>query len=96
MDMQLHAPEHALPAQNVRPHCGPQVPIVDEALAVDIPVMVDDRAGHACLVILPSDKPPVRGEALAVEGLLRELLREPMKAAHKWVEGCGCMLRGCW
>ncbi|KAF5838817.1 hypothetical protein DUNSADRAFT_2202 [Dunaliella salina] len=40
-----------------------KVPVVDEALRLDIPALVEDRSGHTCLVILPSDKPPGPGEA---------------------------------
>jgi hypothetical protein len=45
--------------------------------------MVEDRNGHTCLIVLPSDKPSTRGEALAVEQLLAELLREPSRAAER-------------
>ena len=47
---------------------------------------------HLCAqVILPSDKPAGRGEALAVEGLLEAVLWDPMMAAERYaVRGrCG-------
>jgi hypothetical protein len=40
-------------------------------------------AGRACLVVLPSDKPASRKEALAVEALLAQLLTEPATAAGR-------------
>ncbi len=49
------------------------------------------RQGHACLIILPSDKPSTRSEALALEALLAELLKDPGQAAHRW----GPHQRGC-
>lgn len=110
-----------------------QMPVLDDAMRMDIPGTVEDRSGHTCLIILPADKPPARvsaihllclvpyacasftsvaftisegtigfshmlkvsmhtavhllsnvqGEALAVERLLKDLLKEPMQAAHK-------------
>eukprot|EP00983_Pelagomonas_calceolata_P104048 1158978-Pelagomonas_calceolata.AAC.3 len=57
--------KHRVTAIMVRltPPMHMQVPVVDEALRLDIPALVEDRSGHACLVILPSDKPPVRVSA---------------------------------
>lgn len=37
--------------------------------------MIQDRAGHSCLLVLPSDKPSNRKEAMAVEELLAGLLQ---------------------
>ena len=51
--------------------------------AVDIPAMVEDRDGNACLLVLPSDKPSSRAEALGVEKVLADLLRNPARAMHK-------------
>lgn len=52
------------------------------------------RQGHACLIILPSDKPSTRGEALALEALLVELLRDPGRAAHRWGQEWGDLSAG--
>lgn len=64
-------------------HLTPQMPVITEAFTVEVPAVVEDRAGHSCLVVLPSDKPSTRGEALAVEALLGELLRDPANAAQR-------------
>lgn len=53
---------------------------------VDIPAVVEDRCGHTCLIILPSDKPSSRGEALAVEMLLAEALKDPQQAIYRQVK----------
>lgn len=45
--------------------------------------MVEDRDGNACLLVLPSDKPSSRAEALGVEKVLADLLRNPARAMHK-------------
>jgi hypothetical protein len=57
---------------------------VDDALSADlkcvvpagaVPAVIQDPAGHACLLVLPSDKPSNRREAVAVEELLAALLQ---------------------
>jgi hypothetical protein len=40
-----------------------------------VPAAIQDRSGHACLLVLPSDQPSNRKEALAVEELLAQLLQ---------------------
>lgn len=40
-----------------------------------VPAVIQDPAGHACLLVLPSDKPSNRKEAVAVEDLLAALLQ---------------------
>lgn len=47
-----------------------------------VPAAVHDSAGHACLLVLPSDKPSNRKEALAVEALLCELFKVSMCRRH--------------
>jgi hypothetical protein len=37
--------------------------------------VIQDAAGHACLLVLPSDRPSHRKEAVAVEQLLAALLQ---------------------
>ncbi|GFR50346.1 hypothetical protein Agub_g12555, partial [Astrephomene gubernaculifera] len=39
--------------------------------------------GGACLLVLPSDKPATRAEAVAVEALLLEMLKDPAGAAER-------------
>ncbi|KAL6751890.1 hypothetical protein V8C86DRAFT_643232 [Haematococcus lacustris] len=60
-----------------------KLPSAQDSRRLDLPAMVTDRFGHACLVVLPSDKPSTRAEALALEDLLVEVLREPVKAVHR-------------
>ncbi|KAJ9505696.1 hypothetical protein QJQ45_024225 [Haematococcus lacustris] len=60
-----------------------KLPSAQDSRRLDLPAMVADRFGHACLVVLPSDKPSTRAEALALEDLLVEVLREPVKAVHR-------------
>lgn len=40
-----------------------------------VPAAIQDRSSHACLLVLPSDQPSNRKEALAVEELLAQLLQ---------------------
>eukprot|EP00198_Chlamydomonas_reinhardtii_P010791 XP_001700128.1 predicted protein [Chlamydomonas reinhardtii] len=63
------------------PHCW-------GALGLELPAMVVrwlrvQSGGGACLLVLPSDKPPARSEAVAVEGLLLDMLRDPGSAAAR-------------
>ncbi|KAG2434787.1 hypothetical protein HXX76_007672 [Chlamydomonas incerta] len=58
------------------PHCW-------GALGLELPAMVVQSGGGACLLVLPSDKPPARSEAVAAEGLLLDMLRDPGAAAAK-------------
>lgn len=44
------------------------------AAAGAVPAVIQD-AGHACLLVLPSDQPSTRKEASAVEDLLAALLQ---------------------
>jgi hypothetical protein len=49
--------------------------------------VVEDPSGHPCLVVLPSDRPCPRQEALVVEELLGYMLDEPAAAvalACRW------------
>jgi hypothetical protein len=52
-----------------------------------VPAAIQDRSGHACLLVLPSDQPSNRKEALAVEELLAQLLQV------WWVVGLTASLR---
>jgi hypothetical protein len=52
--------------------------------ADEIPGLVGDQQGRPCLVVLPSDRPASRREALEVEALLAQLLQEPAGAAARW------------
>eukprot|EP00798_Chlamydomonas_sp_ICE-L_P021463 gene21463-28435_t len=60
-----------------------KVPTITEDFSLDVPALAEDKHGHSCLIVLPSDKPSTRGEAVAVEQLLVQLLRDPPNAAHK-------------
>lgn len=53
------------------------------ACAVEPPVMAVEEGGSACLLVLPSDKPAARVEAVAVESLLADLINDPQAAANK-------------
>jgi hypothetical protein len=48
---------------------------VSQCPAGAVPAVIQDSAGHACLLVLPSDKPSNRKEAVAVEELLAALLQ---------------------
>jgi len=39
------------------------------------PACLQDREGHACILVLPADQPSNRREALAVEALISEMLQ---------------------
>ncbi len=62
-----------------------QVPVVTADFTLDLPAAVTDSAGHQCLIILPSDKPSTRHEALALESLLAQILRDPATAVQRCV-----------
>jgi hypothetical protein len=40
-----------------------------------VPACLQDREGHACILVLPADQPSNRREALAVEVLISEMLQ---------------------
>jgi hypothetical protein len=55
-----------------------------------VPAVIQDRAGHACLLVLPSDKPSNRREATAVEELLAVLLQVCVAAVAAVCGTCLC------
>lgn len=65
-----------------------RLPLGSEGFADDIPAQITDPHGNACLIVLPSDRPSSRQEAVAVEQLLAELLAHPSRAARR-----ACMWR---
>ncbi len=57
--------------------------MVTSDFVMDLPGAVVDKSGHHCLIILPADKPPTRTEATALEVLLAELLKDPVRAVQR-------------
>lgn len=47
---------------------------------------VEDARGQKCLVVLPSELPSGRRDALAVERLIELMLEDPEQAAERWDE----------
>ncbi|GAX74225.1 hypothetical protein CEUSTIGMA_g1674.t1 [Chlamydomonas eustigma] len=60
-----------------------RIPAVFEGLAAEVPGQTLDQAGNACMIVLPSDKPSTRAEALAVENLLIDLWKVPDQSSHQ-------------
>ena len=48
-----------------------------------VPALTEDREGNPCIVVLPSDKPSARSEAMAIENLLADILKQPSKAVQR-------------
>jgi uncharacterized protein YfaQ (DUF2300 family) len=58
-------------------------PFARHHLTAEVPGQTLDQAGNACMIVLPSDKPSNRAEALAVEKLLMDLWQLPDQSCHK-------------
>ncbi|WIA13678.1 hypothetical protein OEZ85_007238 [Tetradesmus obliquus] len=78
-------PGDLLPASHTRQRMSMllRLPLGTEHFLSAVPAAIQDRSGHACLLVLPSDQPSNRKEALAVEELLAQLLQDPATAVAK-------------
>jgi hypothetical protein len=64
--------------QQLAKHISPAAHPLDE-----VPALVDDGEGRACLLVLPSDTTSSRQEAVAVQSLLAYALQEPTAATSR-------------
>ncbi len=60
------------------------IPVAHVFHADAVPAALQDDAGHACLLVLPSDQPSNRREAAAVETLLVEMLQAGLSVWELW------------